>query len=41
MYILLAGVRSWKPGMPMSIGGLVMQLMRVASVGGGGACGRR
>jgi hypothetical protein len=36
MYFLLAGVRSWKPVMPRSISGLVMQLMRVANVGGGG-----
>ena len=40
MYFLLADVRSWKPVMPTSISGLVMQLMRVASVGGGGF-GRR
>jgi len=33
-------VRSWKPVMPRSISGLVMQLMRVVNVGGG-ACGRR
>ena len=36
MYFLLADVRSWKPVMPRSISGLVMQLMRVANVGGGG-----
>jgi len=36
MYFPLADVRSWKPVMPRSISGLVMQLMRVASVGGGG-----
>ena len=36
MYSLLADVRSWKPVMPRSISGLVMQLMRVANVGGGG-----
>ena len=41
MYFLLADVRSWKPVMPRSISGLVLQLMRVASVGGGGACRRR
>ena len=35
-YFLLADVRSWKPVMPRSISGLVMQLMRVANVGGGG-----
>ena len=38
MYFLFADVRSWKPVMPRSISGLVMQLMRVASVG---AFGRR
>ena len=31
-----ADVRSWKPVMPRSISGLVMQLMRVVNVGGGG-----
>ena len=31
----LADLRSWKPAMPRSISGLVMQLMRVANVGGG------
>ena len=36
MYFSLADVRSWKPVMPRSISGLVMQLMRVANVGGGG-----
>ena len=36
MYFPLADVRSWQPVMPRSISGLVMQLMRVASVGGGG-----
>jgi len=36
MYFSLADVRSWKPVMPRSISGLVMQLMRVASVKGGG-----
>jgi hypothetical protein len=36
MYLSLADVRLWKPVMPRSISGLVMQLMRVASVGGGG-----
>jgi hypothetical protein len=35
MYFSLADVRSWKPVMPRSVSGLVMQLMRVASVGGG------
>jgi len=40
MYFSLADVRSWKPVMPRSISGLVMQLMRVANVGGV-ACGRR
>jgi len=29
-----------KPVMPRSISGLVMQLMRVANVGGGGLAGR-
>ena len=32
----LADLRSWKPAMPRSISGLVMQLMRVVNVGGGG-----
>jgi len=32
----VADVRSWKPVMPRSISGLVMQLMRMANVGGGG-----
>ena len=36
MYFSLADVRSWKPVMPRSISGLVMQLMRVVNVGGGG-----
>ena len=36
MYSSLADVRSWKPVMPRSISGLVMQLMRVASVSWGG-----
>ena len=36
MYFLLANVSSWKPDMPRSISGLVMQLMRVANVGRGG-----
>ena len=36
MSFSLADVRSWKPVMPRSISGLVMQLMRVANVGGGG-----
>ena len=36
MYFLLADVRSWKPVRPTSISGLVMQLVRVANVGGGG-----
>jgi hypothetical protein len=36
MYFSLADVRSWKLVMPRSISGLVMQLMRVANVGGGG-----
>ena len=36
IYFSLADVRSWKPVMPRSISGLVMQLMRVANVGGGG-----
>ena len=36
MYFWLADVRSWKPVMPRSISGLVMQLMRVANVGRGG-----
>ena len=40
MYFSLADVRSWKPVMPRSISGLVMQLMRVANVGGG-AFGQR
>ena len=35
MYFSLADVRSWKPVMPRSISGLVIQLMRVANVGGG------
>ena len=39
MYLSLADVRSWKPVMPRSIRGLVMQLMRVAKVGGGGLAG--
>jgi len=39
MYFLLADVRSWKPVMHRSISGLVMQLMRVANVGGGGLVG--
>ena len=39
-HFLLAEVRSWKPVMPRSISGLVMQnsllvMMRVANVGGG------
>ena len=41
MYFSLADVRSWKPVMPRSISSLVIQLMRVANVGGGGACGQR
>ena len=36
MYCSLADVSSWRPIMPRSISGLVMQLMRVAHVGGGG-----
>jgi len=40
MHFSLADVRSWKPVMPRSISGLVMQLMRVANVREG-ACGRR
>jgi hypothetical protein len=40
MYFSLADVRSWKPVMPRFISGLVMQVMRVAKVGGGG-CGWR
>jgi len=36
MYFSLADVRSWKPVMPRSISGLVMQSMRVVNVGGGG-----
>jgi hypothetical protein len=36
MYFSLADARSWKPVMPRSISGLVIQLMRVANVGGGG-----
>ena len=36
MYFSLADVRSWKPVMPRSISGLVMQFMKVANVGGGG-----
>jgi hypothetical protein len=40
MYFSLADVSSWKPVMPRSISGLVMQLMRVANVWGG-AFGRR
>ena len=36
MYFSLADVRSWKPVMPRSISGLVMQLMRVVNVGRGG-----
>jgi len=36
MYFSLADVSSWKPVMPRSISGLVMQLMRVANVGGAG-----
>ena len=36
LYFPLADVRSWKPVMPRSISGLVMQLMRVANVGKGG-----
>jgi hypothetical protein len=39
VYFSLADVRSWKPAMPRSISGLVMQLIRVASVGGGGLSG--
>ena len=39
MYFSLADVRSWKLVMPRSISGLVMQLMRVANVGGGGLSG--
>jgi hypothetical protein len=39
MYFSLADVRSWKPGIPRSINGLVMQLMKVASVGRGGISG--
>jgi len=39
MYFSLADVRSWKPVMPRSISGLVMQLMRVANVWGGGLAG--
>ena len=40
MYFSLAYARSWKPVMPRSISGLVMQnsllvMMRVANVGGG------
>ena len=35
----IADVWSWKPVMPRSISGLVMQLMRVANVGGGGLSG--
>ena len=35
MYFPLADVRSWKPVMPRSISGLVMQLMRVNAGGGG------
>ena len=35
-YFSLADVRSWKPVMPRSISGFVMQLMRVTNVGGGG-----
>jgi hypothetical protein len=35
----LADVRSWKPVMPRSISGLVMQSTRVANVGGGGVSG--
>ena len=38
-YFSLADVRSWKPVMPRSISALVMQLMRVASAGGGGLSG--
>ena len=41
VYFPLADVRSWKPVMARSISGLEMQLMRVANVGRGGACGRR
>ena len=36
LYFSLPDVRSWKPVMPRSISGLVMQLMRVANVGRGG-----
>ena len=36
VYFPLADVRSWKPVMARSISGLEMQLMRVASVKGGG-----
>jgi len=39
MYFSLADVRSWKPAMPRSISGLVVQLMRVANAGGGLAGG--
>ena len=39
MYFPLADVRSWKPVMPRSISGLVMQLMRVVNVWGGGLAG--
>ena len=35
MYFSLADVKSWKPVMPRSISGLVMQLMRVNAGGGG------
>ena len=36
MYFSLADARSWKPVMPRSISGLVMQFRRVANIGGGG-----
>ena len=36
MYSSLADVRSWKPVMPRSISGLVMQLIRGTCVGDGG-----
>ena len=39
MYSSLADMRSWKPVMPRSICGLVMQLMRVVNVCGGGLAG--
>ena len=35
MHCSLADVSSWRPVMPRSINGLVMQFMRVANVGGG------